>query len=214
MARKERVRRLLEARDLDGILAWAASVRGAFRVLLAFTFEPEDLLRWRAVEALGRTAAQRAEADLEGVRNLVRGLFWSMSDESGGTGWHAPEGIGEVLYNVPDLVMEFGKILPSFFHEEPFERGAYWAVARVSVRRPGPFEDAAKDLARGCEDPDPYIRAFAGRALRALGAEPLLPEKARRALSLDGAPLVLYDFDSGTLRRTTVSEFTGAKQQP
>ena len=78
-----------------------------------------------------------------------------MNDESGGLGWHAPELIGEILVNVPDLIPEYANVLMSFLHEEPFERGTHCAVYRAASVEPKPFTERASELLDSLKDPDP-----------------------------------------------------------
>ena len=68
-----------------------------------------------------RHRADESEQDLERVRVLVRGLFWSMNDESGNLIRFAPQAIGEILARVPELLPEYEKNLAAFRDESPFE---------------------------------------------------------------------------------------------
>ena len=122
-ARRESARRLLEEFDLDAIDRWAAGEPQAARTLQSFLFDGDELVRWRAVEAIGRAAGVRARSALEPVRELLRRTIWLMNDESGGLLWHGPQVLAAVLANVPALREEFGAILGSFLEEEPFRAG-------------------------------------------------------------------------------------------
>ena len=87
---KAKIRELLMKRDIDGLLAWAESRRSSQRVLFSLALEVDDLIAWRAVEAIGQVMARQAADDLERVRDTIRRLFWLMNDESGGLGWRSP----------------------------------------------------------------------------------------------------------------------------
>ena len=130
------MRELLTRGDCEAVVSLAGRSPGSMRELRTLLLEPEDLIRWRAVQAIGKVMAVKAERDLEGVRDEVRRLLWSMSDESGNFLPHAPEAIGEILANVPTLIDEFAAVLFSFIEEESFERGVHWAIARVSQIAP------------------------------------------------------------------------------
>lgn len=200
---KEEGRALLKARSLDGVVPWVRSTRGAMRALHSLAFDEDELTRWRAFEAIGTVAAWKAEENPDWVRDLLRRLFWTMNDESGATGWYAPEVIGEILVHVPALIGEYAGMLPHFFKEEPFERGAFRAVARCAAINPEAFSKAAQALKEALDDPDAGIRIAALSALDALGStEHPEPEKAE-SLMADQTPVKVYDFASGMLRETT-----------
>jgi hypothetical protein len=194
---KHIVRDLLLKRDLLGIESWAAENRRALATLFSLTFETDELVKWRAIEATGIAAAVKADRGLEIVRDFIRRCIWLMNDESGGLGWHAPEVIGEVLVNVPELIPEYAELLPHFFHEEPFKRGALFAVYRVGTVSPGLIENNAGKLRELQTDADPEIRLIAQKALGLIGRSPNNASKAR--LSDGTTSVVLYDFESGNL---------------
>lgn len=203
---------LLRVRDLPAITDWARRGGRIAETLVALLYERDELLLWRAIEAIGRVAAVIAETDLEPVRDLIRRLLWSMNDESGTLGWHSPEAIGEILVNVPALIDEFGTLLPALLWEEPFERGTHWAVARVARLRPDLYADRIDELKPSLEAADPYIRGCAVLALGVLGAESTVASAA--ALRDDRAIVRLYDFDSGQMRETSVAELVAKVAEP
>lgn len=133
--RKLEVRAFLDAGDTAGLLGWADSEgqRIALRTLQSLLFDGEEAIRWRAAEGLGRVAARVAEEDLDRVRVVVRGLFWSMNDESGNLIRFAPQAIGEILARVPELQPEYEKNLAAFRDESPFEEGVRWALRRIGA---------------------------------------------------------------------------------
>ncbi len=200
---KTEVKKLLKRGDYAGLLRWAASVRNPQRILISLTFDSDELLRWRAIDAFGRIAAVQAGQDLERVRDTIRRLLWLMNDESGGLGWHAPEMIAEILVNVPALIPEFAGLLPSFLREEPFERGTHFAVYRVAQVDPGPFIEYVSELTASLGDPDPAIRAYSALALKAIPGS--AAERATRDLQTDQATFTLFDFERGELRETRVN---------
>ena len=93
---KTAVREILADRDFNAVAAWADSVRSPQRVLFSLALDADELIAWRAIEAIGKMAAIQAESDLEKIRDSVRRLLWLMNDESGGLGWRSPEMIGEI----------------------------------------------------------------------------------------------------------------------
>lgn len=190
---------LLRNRDLEGIVQWVDASRAGMRTLNALTFDQDPLTSWRAIEAIGRAAKDRK---LSVARDLVRRQFWTMTEESGGTAWRAPEVIGEILFNQPDLIKEFGVILSSFFKEEPFERGAYWAVARTAPLAPDIYQEIVPELLSGLDEEDPFIRI---QAVLALSALKKLPDKIP-PLKNHQDPVILYDVITGDLKEASLAE--------
>lgn len=202
--RKQRVLQLLADRDLAGLARWISQSRNPAAVLVSLLFVHDDLLRWRAIEALGKLVGGKVSDNPEIVRDHVRRLFWSMNDESGSIIWNAPEAIGEILANAPELIREYSLKLLSFLDEEPFERGAHWAVARLARLRPEAFSQGAEALAGSLTNPDPMIRGYALMALHALGGNAI--GKKAKVLLKDRRIVPGYDFNTGELTTTKVRD--------
>jgi len=204
--RREAARRLLDAFDLAAVERWALSEPQAARLLQASLFDADALVRWRAVEAMGRVAAVRARQALEPVRELVRRTLWLMNDESGGLLWNGPEVLGAVLASVPPLCDELFEVLASFLEEDPFRAGTRWALWRVASARPELVATAAARLSPSLADADPAVRGHAALALSAACGP-----AAASAVTRDPAPLVVFDYRTGVLRSTTVGEAAAAR---
>jgi HEAT repeat protein len=197
--RRDAARELLARFDLDAVARWAEVEPQAAVVLQSLLFDPDELVAWRAVEALGRVAAALAREGAEPARELVRRALWLMNDESGGLLWNGPQVIGAVLANVPALCRDLGAVLASFLEEEPFRAGTRWGLWRISGAAPEVVREAASQLGASFSDPDPAVRGLAALALRGAGAA--VPD-----LAGDGAAFALFDFRTGELRRFTVAE--------
>lgn len=202
--RKATLREILVSRDHAALLAWGKSERHATRTVFSALFEADDLLRWRAIEALGLLAGQESGRDLERVREWLRRLLWNMNDESGGLMWHGAEAIGEILMQVEKLIPEFVVILHSFHREEPFEAGTYMALARIATLEPQRVKEFVPFLCQGLTDADPRIRTHAARILALVG-EDRATHPAWDTVLADETPLTLYDHAAGELRNTTVA---------
>jgi hypothetical protein len=198
------VRELLTKRDFDGIKTWAQTQRSPQRVLFSLALDDDELTAWRAIEAVGRLAGVYAEHDLEKVRDSIRRLLWLMNDESGGLGWRSPELIGEILVNVPSLINEFGRLLSSYFKEEPFERGTWQAVARIASIEQGLFADLAPDVETAVNDKDPLIRYHAVSILLSIDAAKYRPLVTK--LMDDRGSVSIYDFETGRLMTTRMGK--------
>lgn len=205
LRRKESVRALLLARKEEVVVtAWAGIERNPFRPVSSLLFDPDERIRWRAIEALGWIARQEYAKDPERVRRFIRRILWLMNDESGGICWNGPEVIGEVLRNIPPLIREYGQLLPGFFAEEPFEVGSRWAVARVAVVDKTPFLPSVDALMFSLDHPRSDIRGFSYIALKALNHP--ISKGYQDTLKEDCSVLSIYDFQSGRLVLKQIAE--------
>ena len=200
--RKARLRELLNNGELDSVADWCRRDRNLVRALQSLLFDPDPLTCWRAIEGLGRASAVLAEDDPEKVREIIRRQFWQMNDESGNVGWYAAEAVGDILYNVPDLIGEFAEILPAFFVEEPFERGAHWSVARVASLKPDTYRLLADKIAMSLNSEDPAIRLFTLWILKHLKADSTAGPVRR--LAGDSAEVSYYHMEKREFVKTTV----------
>lgn len=143
--RKGFLKRLLLGGDLETPARWAVERRDVERLLNSLLYDSEDLVRWRAIQAFGLIAVLKAGARIESVREMLRRLLWAMNDESGNSIPHAPELMGEILANVPDLIPEFARYLPAFHDSPLYERGIGWAMSRIAAVDP----EASREFSRG-----------------------------------------------------------------
>ena len=197
--RRETARGLLERFDLEGVGGWAAAEPQAAHTLQRLLFDADELVAWRAVEAMGHVAAALGRGGPEPVRELVRRTLWLMNDESGGLLWQGPQVVGAVLAHLPALCGELGSVLASFLEEEPFRAGTRWGLWRLSKVAPEVVRASARELDASFGDPDPSVRGHAALALRGAGLP--VPD-----LAADRGAFRLFDFRAGELEETTVAE--------
>ena len=94
---------LVAAADYEAIAKAAAAERRVLSRLQPLTYHPDDLTGWRAAWAMGVAAARVADAHGEFVRNVLRRLMWSLTDESaGGIGWRSTQAMGCIVAARPD----------------------------------------------------------------------------------------------------------------
>lgn len=200
---RQEIRAMAERRDLEGLQALAGRNRRVLSALIPLTYQPDGLLRWRAVEALGLAAARVAEDDPEFVRGILRRLHWSLSDESGSIGWSAPEAMGEIVARRSDLFADYAPIVATLFdnlEEEYFHPGILWAVGRIARRSPALVREALEPALALLADPRSQVRGLAAWCLGQMARpEPIQP---LRALSGDRHPVIIYR--EGFLLDTTV----------
>ena len=171
--RKRLVGGILREADLETSLA------RAFRLPLRQLIDPlcahlpglDGPLKWRAVSVLGAVVARLAEEERETARNVMRRLVWTLSDESGGIGWGAPEAMGEAMARSEAMADDFAHVLVAFLRPdgnqlefEALHPAVLWGVGRLAHARPEHAADAAPHLPLYLRSPDPAIRGTAAWA--------------------------------------------------
>jgi HEAT repeat protein len=199
----------LRERDWEGLLSWAENEKGTLRILTSLLLSDEELIRWRAVEGLGKLVGRQDQKKrMTKVSGFINRMLWNMNDESGGLIRNAPEVITEILINVPKLIDQFGPILASHHDLEPFPLGVYYGIVRLSAIQPEAFLDYVPVLMDNLGSDDPVIRAFSAAALgnmRVTEAELLLNE-----LLNDQTEFETYDTTKGEFQSTKVAALVQA----
>ncbi|HEY5998519.1 MAG TPA: hypothetical protein VI078_04360 [bacterium] len=166
-ALRERLRVLLERGDSAAVLGLAARERGVARTLVSLLCDPDELVRWRAVSALGHVAGSAPEL----VQPLVTRLYWSLNDESGGIGWMSAPALGEIGRSAPPLLRHCVRPLVRYLDEPFLLPGALWAIGRLAPAYPAETREVVPEVARCCHGDDPAVRAQAAVALGEIGED-------------------------------------------
>jgi hypothetical protein len=151
--------------------------------LFSFFYNTDELVKWRAVTAMGAVVARLAHEDLESARIIMRRLMWNLNDESGGIGWGSPEAMGEIMARHDRLAEEYACILVSYINEagnflehEMLQRGVLWGLGRLAHTRPELVRDAATYLPPFMRSKDAVHRGLAAWVAGAI------PSKMTKAL--------------------------------
>ena len=196
---KEKIRKLLLQQNIESGLAEIGRMpaRKAINPLFSFLCSLDELLKWRAVTAMGAIVDRLADADMESARVIMRRYMWQLNDESGGIGWGCPEAMGEIMARNENLAQEFWCILISyirpdgnFLEHEVLQRGALWGVGRLAHARPQLLKTSVDYLHPYMQTDDPHLRglaAWAAGALRNKNTAAILNQ-----LKDDGANLSVY----------------------
>lgn len=147
-------------RDLTGLLSaggwresFASRLEGArpkdlVGPLFQLLMDKDELVRWRAVEAMGMAVTALADENMEAARVVMRQMLWRLNEESGNMGWGVAEAMGAVLAGHERLAKEFARILFSYvrhlgevchgnYLDNPMLRhGVYWGIGRLAMDRP------------------------------------------------------------------------------
>ncbi|GBC62708.1 hypothetical protein DENIS_3685 [Desulfonema ishimotonii] len=169
--------------------------------LFSHFYHKEELVRWRAVTAMGAVVSEMAETgNMEAARVVMRRFMWNLNDESGGIGWGSPEAMGEVTARNERLADEYHCILTSYAWEagnylehEVLQRGLLWGIGRLAHARPGLIRYAIPYLLPFINSHDPIHRGLAVHALGPLAdaptkalIKPLTDDNAEIRIFLDG----------------------------
>jgi hypothetical protein len=196
---KKKIQKLLLQGNFESGLAEIGRMpaRKAINPLFSFLCSLDELLKWRAVTAMGEIVDGLADADMESARVIMRRYMWQLNDESGGIGWGCPEAMGEIMARNENLAQEFWCILISyiqpdgnFIEHEGLQRGALWGVGRLAHARPQLLKTSADYLHPYMQSDDPSLRglaAWAAGALRNKKTEVILNQ-----LKDDSAKLNVY----------------------
>jgi len=159
---KQEIIKLLEEKNFDALISGArGDLKGVFRRLIGLAYDKEDVMCWRAIEALGLLAGEAAKTDCEGIRNLAQRILWMMREESGNNPWSAPEMLGEIVRNSPDNFADIAPVIMSFHDEQMLRRGVLRAAVRIGESRPELLCCADDFPGMYLNDPDSVVRYYA-----------------------------------------------------
>lgn len=166
MEPKRRVTGYLERADLEGLVLFSKKNRGVLRSLISLTYDKENIICWRAIEAAGLVAAdmprQEARAALDRVLLMMR-------DESGCNAWSAPETVGEIIRNRPEWFATAVPVLASFHTEDMFRAGVLFALSRIAEKAPELVRPHRELACRYLKSNSPEVKGSALLLLKSLG---------------------------------------------
>ena len=194
VSRREEIIRLLEDNNVSALQELGRRDSGIFRTLISLAYDKQQILSWRAIEAVGFIAGQIAETNYDKIRNLAQRLLWMLREESGNNPWSAPDMLGEIVRNAPERFSDIAPIISSFHEEEILHTGVLRAMFRIAEVRPSLVADQVGIAYEYLNCKDALARAYA-----ALLIGRLKPEGYREALEPllhDNDEAVLYE-DSG-----------------
>ncbi|MBU8849244.1 MAG: hypothetical protein KOO64_06840 [Desulfobacterales bacterium] len=141
--------------------------------LFSHFYHKDELVKFRSIAAMGLLGSRMGQKNMEKARVVLRRIMWNLNDESGGIGWGSPEAMGEILFQSPELALEFKSILFSYLdpngnyiEHEMLQRGVLWGIGTYFESNPGDLNEKTKGLLFGyLHSLDPVKRGYAVRAL-------------------------------------------------
>lgn len=130
---KQHVKKLLFERDYNHLLGLCESDKKYWQEVRFNLYEMNEKIQWSAIEMFALMMKRWWEkGNEEKVRQYIRNLFWSINDESGGIGWHAPQTIAETIINIPSLMDPYGSMMIAHcIDEPPLIKGCLWGIGRL-----------------------------------------------------------------------------------
>ena len=172
-------------------------VRRVVNSLFSFFYHTDELVKWRAVTAMGVAVARLAHEDFESARIVMRRLMWNLNDESGGIGWGSPEAMGEIMARHDRLAKEYACILISYINEagnflehEMLQRGVLWGLGRLAHARSELVWDAAAYLPLFMRSKDAVHRGLAAWVAGAIPSE--ITESLLKHLVTDETRITIF----------------------
>jgi len=192
---REKIIGLLQGQNYPELLKVAEKEHNIFRILISLSYDKQELPAWRAIEAVGLIAGEKAKTQPELIRNLIQMLLWTMRDESGGIAWSAPEMLGEILRNSPEEFSDIAPIIASFHDEDFLRQGVFRALYRISEKMPNLVLSSSALVGQYLNDKDPVVRAYVLKLAGNLGLKEYIEDVKK--LSNDGSVVRIYE--SGNL---------------
>ena len=207
---RRRLSALLDADDFPCALRELRALprQRAIRALLASLSERDEERKGRAVTFMGVLATDLARDNMEEARELMRRLLWTLNEESGSSGWGAPEAMAEIMAVHEGLADEYAHMLVSYMHEDGnylenplLQRDLLRGIGRLSGARPGLMKrhDAHVHLLAFLESEDRVVRGLAAWCAGLLGSHEARP--FLESLTEDETEIVLY-LDQRVVRRS------------
>jgi len=171
---RKNIAQALEANKLDTVVSLARQDRKVISRLIRLAYDKETLVGWRAIKAVGLIAQELVKTDYEYLRNTISKLRWSLSDESGGIGWSAPELIGEIVCADPRRFADIVPLIADVYaiEEEVFRPGVLYAFSRIAESAPDLVAPFADIINAALIDKNPLVRVYALKTIGNLKGMP------------------------------------------
>ena len=167
---KHDVEVFVKAYELDTLLVMAREDKRIIRDLKRLLYSADDLLRWRAAEALGKVSDVIAERDPGTIAKLMQGLFSSLMDTAASS-WGALDAVGEIISRNP---RQFSGYIPQLYpmvRDKSLLPDILRVLGKISLTHPEPMRKVGPHFVPFLNDPVPTVRAYAAILLGRLGTE-------------------------------------------
>jgi hypothetical protein len=174
---EKQIKDLLIRREYGKLVCLDEENKRVWRFLQSSLYQTDETLRWHTIEAIAVLLRSRwDDGQREKVLDYLRRLVWSISDESGGIGWSAPQTIAETIIAIPQLSDPFANIMiDRSFNEPALLKGGLWGIGRLG-RSISQSIKVFQDLILASFDvDDPETLGLAAWAMGEIRLKPALP---------------------------------------
>jgi hypothetical protein len=203
---KKEIITLLEKKDYNALSKRALADGKVVSALISLTYDKDNALSWRAMEAIGLITKDLSRSDPGAVRNIANRLLWMMRDESGGIPWSAPEILGEIVKNNPGLCSDIALIITSFHDELMFTAGVLWALGRMGKINVETADYAVPIIRSYLTSADDTLRGYAARAIGEMGDV----ESSKELESMKHDPGHVRFYEEGEIKERNIGEIAEA----
>lgn len=160
------VKKLVEAEDIDGLVALCFDDKKTLRLLQRLLYAPDEETRWYIAWLIARVSARVSTREPGSVSELVHRLFEACSD-SAATPWGMVETIGYIISMRPDIFGAFTRYLLNYMAEPSTKNQTIWALTEIAKERPDLIRNTAfYNLFHFLKHPEAQIR---GQVTRLFG---------------------------------------------
>jgi len=200
---KSNIQHALETNNLDSMERLAITQKRVLSLLVRFAYDKESLVGWRAIKATGVVSKALLPLEYMFLRETIRKLLWSLTDESGGIGWSAPEIIGEIISADPKRFADIIPILAGAYdcEEDVFRPGVLYAFTLIAPAAPELILPFVGLIQRALRDKQPLVRYYAIQCVRLL-KDKMNTDELSQAVSIargivnDKSEVWIYNGDS------------------
>jgi hypothetical protein len=191
-SKRKIVEGLLRSKDHALLLDLCEADRGYWQAVRSHLYDLDERVRWSAIETVSKFVERWWEAgEEEKVRQYIRMIFWSISDESGGIGWSAPQVIAEIIVHIPVLIDPYGSMMIAYSVEEPpLIRGCLWGIGRLGKSIIEAVDSFREKILSVFGTDDTEILGLASWAMGRVGFRPAIPFLMK--LSSRAEPVMIY----------------------
>jgi len=202
-SKKKSVEALLRRKDHAPLLDLCEKDGGYWQAVRSHLYDLDERIRWSAIETVSKIVRRWWQAgEEEKVRQYIRTIFWSISDESGGIGWSAPQVIAEIIVHIPVLMDPYGGMMIAYSIEEPpLIKGCLWGIGRLGKSIIDAVEAFRDEILAVFGVDDSEMLGLASWAMGEVGYHPAIPFIQK--LAVRSEPVTIYiggDFVERPLR--------------